>query len=145
VGRDSLGGALCSSGLALAAEALGLASNVNTIVIVALCGAAGAFFGALPKIIIAMSGSRSVLAKELRILLDRTHRLEQRIVLEQAAKHILQSEHNNAAIHVMNLEALLVKAGTEPPPFVIRSYREMLGPTDKKIQALMLDGDEEEG
>lgn len=137
-------GLLFSASLGLGAEAMGATGHWNTVVIVALCGATGAFFANLHKIILAISGSRSVLAKELRLLLARTHRLEQRVVLEQAAKHAMQSENNNLVILVMNLEAMLIKAGIPAPEFKIKNYDQLLGETDKEIKALMLKEGEEE-
>lgn len=144
-GKSPAFGALFSGSLGLgAAELMGL--NLNTVVVVALCGAAGAFFGCLPRLITAMSGAdataRGLLAGELRMLLGRIHRLEQRVVLEQSAKHIVQSEHNNLVVHVKNLEALLQLAGGVVPAFKIKSYEEMLGETDREIKELMLSDNE---
>lgn len=128
-------GALFSGGLGLAAEATNVASGwTNPIVVVALCGAAGAFFGSLPRIIAAMSGSRSVLHTEMRILLDRIHRLELRVVLEQDGKHLMQGEHNALVIHIMNMEALMVRANVQFTPARIRTYEELLGPLNKEIK-----------
>lgn len=115
-GKSPFFGMLFSSSLGLgAAEFMGM--NVNTVVIVALCGAAGAFFGCLPRLVTAMSGAdataRGLLSRELRILLLRIHRLEQRVVLEQNAKHTVQSEHNSLGLAVANLQTRLRLAGAD--------------------------------
>lgn len=145
-GKSPFFGMLFSSSLGLgAAEFMGM--NVNTVVIVALCGAAGAFFGCLPRLVTAMSGAdataRALLSKELRMLLVRIHRLEQRVVLEQSAKHNVQAEHQSLALHVTNLLTLLRLAGAEVPVVRIATYEEMFGETDRAIKKLMLGEPEE--
>lgn len=148
-GKSPLIAALFSGSLGLGAEGFGAGNSggLNTIAIVALCGATGAFFSSLPRIIAAMSGAdasaRSLLSKELRSLLNRIRRLDQRVVLEQDSKHIVQSEHNNLAVHIGNLRELLRQAGGTVPEFRIRTYEEMLGPNNKEIKALMLLEEEE--
>lgn len=149
-GKGAILGALFSSSLGVGAETLaGASGSVSTVVIVALCGAAGAFFGCLPRMITAMSGAdataRKLLGAELKTLLRRIDMMDQRIMLEQDGKHTMQSEHNLLAVHIQKLEALLQTASVAVPAFHIKTYEEMLGPNNRAIKALMLaDIDDEE-
>jgi len=127
------------------------------------CGVAGAFFTALPKLVGIITGAkysqRVLIDSETKSLIDRMHtdykamvreaqfqkNQQKRIAaLERRAKHNVLNAYGALALHANQVMRDFEQMGGKPEPFTVKSYTEMVGEEDEKIERILAEHCDEE-